>query len=271
MTKRLYHINPATGVPSVCRAEKGKCPFGEKGDHYPSFSEAQKAYDSNMKNLYGILPTKDLDEIIEREIQDKLTLKTDKLKEFMTLPINQRAKEAYYTSDQDLLNGIVKGEFDERSWSVTGPALQNKNISKDFLVGVLLKYPQEYSTEAKMWAASNTGLRSRDIGYLYLNSGDDDVKAVALLNKNLDKRFISGLFKKISFEEASSYPHSVVFMDSSNDHIPIIAELKSKVLSSKGYKDTYEKANSVYKEYMDYETKMESDKVVSIFDFGKKK
>lgn len=269
MTKRLYHINPATGVPSVCRAEKGKCPFGEKGDHYPSFSEAQKAYDNNMKNVYGLLPTKELEEVIEKEIKERLTLKPDKLKEFMTLPITQRAKEAYYTEDQDLLNGIIKGEFDERSWSVTGPALQNKNISKDFLLDVLIRYPKEYSSEAKMWAASNTGLRSRDIGYLYLNSGDDDVKAVSLLNKNLDKRFISGILKRMTVEEASSYPHSVIFMDSSNNHIPIVAKMREQVLNSREYRESYEKANSVYKEYMDYGEKMKSDKVVSIFDFNK--
>lgn len=209
-----------------------------------------------MEKMYGMLPLKE-DEIkeVKEGLESKLTLKTEKLKKFMSLPINERAREAHYTEDQELLNGIIKGEFDERSWSVTGPALQNKNIPREFLEDVLLKYSGEYSLEAKLWAASNTGLSSKDVGHLYLTSEEIDIKAVSLLNKNLDKRFISGVLKKLSFEDICSYPNCVIFLDESNNHIPIVQELRKRVESSKEYKDSYSKAESIKKKYMRYEDK----------------
>ncbi len=45
-----YHINPETGVPGLCSAEEGNCPFG--GEHYPSEAEASVAYErQNMDKL----------------------------------------------------------------------------------------------------------------------------------------------------------------------------------------------------------------------------
>lgn len=54
MTK--YHIN-GKGVPSICRAEKGNCPFGGQDSHYDSEAEAQKAANKmNSMESGGILP-----------------------------------------------------------------------------------------------------------------------------------------------------------------------------------------------------------------------
>lgn len=50
-----YHITPK-GLPHICKAEKGRCPFGGSDSHYDSMEEAQAAVDSQMKNQFGLLP-----------------------------------------------------------------------------------------------------------------------------------------------------------------------------------------------------------------------
>jgi hypothetical protein len=43
-----YHINPRTGNPGICRAEKS-CPFGDmESDHYSSKEAAREAYELEM-------------------------------------------------------------------------------------------------------------------------------------------------------------------------------------------------------------------------------
>lgn len=56
MTK--YHIN-SKGVPAICKAEKGNCPFGGANDHYDSPEQAQAAADKIMAETYEILPYSD--------------------------------------------------------------------------------------------------------------------------------------------------------------------------------------------------------------------
>ena len=45
---KSYHINPETGNPNLCRAEKGKCPFGSPEEHFPTKGEALLAYENRM-------------------------------------------------------------------------------------------------------------------------------------------------------------------------------------------------------------------------------
>lgn len=52
MTK--YHIN-SNGAPAICRAKKGKCPFGEEHEHYSSIEEAQRKSDEINSRENGIL------------------------------------------------------------------------------------------------------------------------------------------------------------------------------------------------------------------------
>lgn len=42
--------------PSVCRAVKGKCPFGGADSHFDSKDDAQKAFESQSEQTYGLLP-----------------------------------------------------------------------------------------------------------------------------------------------------------------------------------------------------------------------
>lgn len=53
MTK--YHINKK-GVPSLCRATNGNCPFGESSQHFNTREEAQEHIEKVEKEKNGILP-----------------------------------------------------------------------------------------------------------------------------------------------------------------------------------------------------------------------
>jgi len=53
----MYHIN-SQGVPAVCKAKSGKCPFGGesgKDNHFDSFEDAQKEADSANESEFGLL------------------------------------------------------------------------------------------------------------------------------------------------------------------------------------------------------------------------
>lgn len=52
MTK--YHINKK-GLPSICRAKKGNCPFGGEDSHFPSKTAAQNHISELYKKQYGII------------------------------------------------------------------------------------------------------------------------------------------------------------------------------------------------------------------------
>lgn len=50
-----YHIN-GKGVPAICKAKKGNCPFGGEEQHFDSQEDAQIAVDQAHKTTHGILP-----------------------------------------------------------------------------------------------------------------------------------------------------------------------------------------------------------------------
>lgn len=47
----LYHINPDTGNPNVCRAQQDNCPFGWPDEHFESKAEARAAYEASNKSF----------------------------------------------------------------------------------------------------------------------------------------------------------------------------------------------------------------------------
>lgn len=49
-----YHIN-GKGVPAICRATQGRCPYGGEGEHYDTHEEAQKAADKKNAGENGVL------------------------------------------------------------------------------------------------------------------------------------------------------------------------------------------------------------------------
>jgi len=44
-----FHINPKTGNPGECHAEKGGCPFGSPEEHFDDATAARTAYEKRME------------------------------------------------------------------------------------------------------------------------------------------------------------------------------------------------------------------------------
>lgn len=63
-----YHITPK-GLPHICKAEKGRCPFGGMDDHYDSMEDAQAAINSKMENEFGLLPGNNVEQKKTVEVQ----------------------------------------------------------------------------------------------------------------------------------------------------------------------------------------------------------
>lgn len=68
-----YHIN-SNGVPSICRAEKGNCPFGDEGTHFESRETAQEFINFMSEEEHGLLPS-----MSPRERQDLALNKLNEL------------------------------------------------------------------------------------------------------------------------------------------------------------------------------------------------
>lgn len=51
-----YHINPKVGIPTICRAKDGNCPYGGPESHYDSFEEAQRVSQEKFESEYMVLP-----------------------------------------------------------------------------------------------------------------------------------------------------------------------------------------------------------------------
>lgn len=73
MTK--YHIN-SKGVPAICKAEKGNCPFGGDEQHFTNFEEAQEFANNVNQDRYGLF--KNVDSEVKYEIPEG-TPKIDRL------------------------------------------------------------------------------------------------------------------------------------------------------------------------------------------------
>jgi hypothetical protein len=48
-TMALYHVNPETGNAGVCKAEKGRCRFGNVDEHYTSEEAARGSYEAKQE------------------------------------------------------------------------------------------------------------------------------------------------------------------------------------------------------------------------------
>ena len=185
---RRYHINPKTGMPSVCHAKKGNCPYGGKSGeegHYISYSmalaESQKAFEKEHRLLpkgptsSEIKQYENMTSILEFLPEDNIELK----------------EEIRNTTNVDLLMGIIEGKFYvEDGWDKIGVALQNPNLPRDFIDDVLYNNPELYNIETRRRIMLNTSLTHEDIMYVVENESDLYMRSVALKNPGIDPSYV---------------------------------------------------------------------------------
>lgn len=213
---RRYHINPKTGVPSICRAEQGKCPYGGKTgeqNHYDTYGEAQKKSQQYFEKLYNLLPNgiPNNSKEIMNEVESKLKVNkemADKLKSGTPFEVT---KEIIQTTDENLIVGVIQGEVSNGSrWTLTSAALQNPNIPKKMLNEIVFDYPDSFESTTRKWAILNSSIKHEELLKIIEDENEDpEVRALAFRNPNIDKEYVENIIKKDP-KKLEQLPHSMI-------------------------------------------------------------
>lgn len=248
---RRYHINPKTGVPSICRAEKGNCPYGgETGEenHFATYSEAQKRSQEIFKESYQILPSNNDDEIM-REIEFRKKSSSSK---FDSIPKGnnfETYKAIMNTKDENVIMGIIEGEvYDYKDWPHISIALQNPNIPKDFLNEAMFEYPEDFEDDTRRWLVMNPALTNKQLISIIENKDEDmTVRALAFRNPNLSDKVINHVIEKYP-EALKVLPYSMILY--SDKSTPETNMLKTEALVMGG--EEYRGINAAQEISMSY-------------------
>lgn len=214
-----YHINPKTGMPSVCHAQRGNCPYGGASGsegHYESYSMAFEESQRRMSNEHKLLPANELADI-ELKKYESLSAKVERLpKDRIEL------KEAIrHTTDVELLKGIIEEKiYVEDGWDKISVALQNPNLPRQFINDVLYERKELYSDEARRHLMLNSALTHEDLMYALENSDDLYLKSVAMKNPSLKQEF-SNDYLANKPEELTKLPYYMITENGNvdNDHL----------------------------------------------------
>lgn len=161
-----YHIN-AKGVPAICRATKGNCPFGGEGEHYDTPEQAQEAADKKHAAESGFIK---IPSMSAKETQNELREETNKFVD----------KQVTVKYDGKEFQGKVDSVF----------------LSKDKKPGFIIRGHDEYGAEQYKHIKIS---RMSDI-----ESSDGD-KPEGVLKKAIDKEPIykveGGEYKEVQLSE----------------------------------------------------------------------
>lgn len=184
---RLYHINPNTGLPGVCHAKKGNCPYGSPGNHYETYSGALMDSQIKLEKEHKLLSTGNLADEDIKEYQS--LMEEPKIDAVDEIELKEKLRN---TDDVDLLMGVVEGRlYFQEGWDRVGIALQNPNLPRKFIDDVLYNSPELYSIETQRRIMLNTSLTHDDLMYAVDNSEDLYTRSIALRNPNLKDDYIN--------------------------------------------------------------------------------
>lgn len=248
---RRYHINPKTGVPSVCRADKGNCPYGGKSggeNHFTTYSEAQKRSQEIFMESYQILPSNNDDEIM-KEIESKKKGSSSKLENLPKGNNFEAYKAIMNTDDENLVMGIIEGEvYDYKGWNHTSIALQNPNIPKDFLNEAMFDYPDDFENETRRWLVMNPSLNDKQLMSIIQDQNEDmAVRALAFRNPNLSDKVTNHVINKFP-DALKVLPYSMVLYN--GKPTPETDELKVRAMAMGG--DEYKGIHAAQRLGMSY-------------------
>lgn len=204
-----YHINPNTGVPNICQATEGNCPYGK---HYITFSEAQAASEKFLKEKYGLLPNQPsaLDDVeaLKSRIEEFRKISPIKRMPGLTPGGFEGEAMARLLGDEEFLMGIINGDIyvDRKGWKHVSLVLQNPCIPRYFIDDVIYNDPVSYHIEVKRWLMLNEALTPEDLLHVINNSKDDVTKAIALYNPSLGKDNVVELISQKSKGELARFP-----------------------------------------------------------------
>lgn len=213
---KKYHINPKTGIPSICRAES-KCPYGGKTGqegHYNTYSEAQQASQYYLGKVYefmpGLMKEVPADEL-KSEIEKSRDVNREEVSKLEAMGEKESIEYLKTTDNEGVLMSVIEGEIKkEQGWEYISTALQNPNISKKFLRESLLDYPQEVNVETRKWLAMNPALTHEEIASIVEDEDENiEIRALALKNPSLNKEYASSIISS-HIEKTDILPYSML-------------------------------------------------------------
>lgn len=200
-----YHINPNTGIPNICRAEKGNCPYEgafNSENHYDSYSEAQEASFEIMRDEFGIVY--DLSADAERKSPQT---HFHEYKEFQRVvgseiihderEYEEIIKEIVNTEEEEKITNILDGlYYANKDWNKVSAVLQNPNIPKDFLDDIVYQ-PENYHSETIRLVMRNRRLNQAQLFEFASNQGNDIyARGIAMTNHSIKKETVDKLATK---------------------------------------------------------------------------
>lgn len=196
-----YHISPHTGMPAICRAKKGNCPYGGSEGHYNTYSEAMIASQENLEGIYNIIsPIRGVNiGKKEKETISKYVEKINKYEEIESrLPKDkkERDKAIRHTEDEELIMLVIEGKIAiEDDWRTIGLALQNPNLPRRFIDKVVYDDKEKFNLELKRRLMLNHSLTHQDLEHIINNISDSTTISLALKNPSLDRDYMRNLLK----------------------------------------------------------------------------
>lgn len=192
-----YHINPATGTPTICRAKERPCPYGGKSgkdNHYNTYSEAHIASQDMMESKHMLLPSsgflqKRKKAKIDKEIAKEYSKLTWDGEEDMYRDHEDIEYEIRTTDDQELIMSVIEGKaYIEEDWGMISLALQNPNLPREF-INQVLERPHDYHVETQRWLMLNKALTHEDVIFVAEKHEDLYSRTIALKHESLKREY----------------------------------------------------------------------------------
>lgn len=191
---KKYHVNPNTGVPAICNAENGNCPFGEE-NHYPSFEAAQRASLEMMNKEYGLLPMPDK---VEKTLDEYFGW-FDAFEKQGVMTREQRMEVYKHKGNPDMMKALIYGTIeDSDEWKAIEAALLNENMGADMRYE-LVNHPENFSARAIKTFAGATHLTKEEIAVILRKA--QERKDYATIERVYENPVIDGLFLRKQIEE----------------------------------------------------------------------
>lgn len=190
-----YHINPKTGMPSVCHAQKGQCPYGGPSgndNHFETYSMALAKSQTMLEDEHSLLPEtdnalngyglSDEDWDLYEEIVDEKEEESEE----------EIIEELLNTEDIGLLTDVIEGrKYAEKGWDRIAMALQNPNLPRQMIEEMLFIYPNSYSQEARRHLVLNNSLDRKTLKRILEEDDDEVMHALVYKHTRFDLNIIN--------------------------------------------------------------------------------
>lgn len=170
-----FHINK-NGVPSLCKAKQGKCPFGGETKHFNSLEDAQEYLEKTSSDEYGLLPEMKKNKI-SKEWKEKF-LKHQNFNDFVREHAKEIIEEKLFEGN-DLQKQSLETWKDLHSESSLNSTKQipieeatqaiRENVSSSALHGWFREYDSDYKPSIEQSIITNPAVRNAALNVAYEN------------------------------------------------------------------------------------------------------